>query len=61
MELEDDVKPVWSGPYTLPRVNGSIFRKEVDILVLLGVLEEANDSERESPSFAQKKIQKRIV
>ena len=32
-----------------------IFLKEVEHLVLLGVLEVANDSERESPSFSKTK------
>ena len=32
-----------------------MFRKEVEILVRLGVLEEANESELGAPSFAQPK------
>ena len=38
---------------TVPRVKKAIFRKEVDRLVLLGVVEDANDSEWGAPSFAQ--------
>ena len=44
LELKDDATTVCSRPYPLPRVHEEMFRKEVKIMVLLGVLEEANDS-----------------
>ena len=59
LELKDDTKPVCSRPYPVPRVHTTMFKKEVERIVKLGVLEEANDPEWGSPSFAQQK-QKRI-
>ena len=53
LELKDDAKPVWLWYYPVPRVKKAIFRKEVDRLVLLGVVEDANDPEWGTPSFAQ--------
>ena len=55
LELKDDVKLVCSRPYPVPRLHESMFRKEVNRLVLLGVLEEANDLEWGVPFFAQTK------
>ena len=37
-ELKEDVKPICSRPYSVPKLHEGIFKKEVDILVLLGVL-----------------------
>ena len=45
LELNDDVKPVWLRTNPVPRVHKAMFRNEVEILVKLGVIEEANDSE----------------
>ena len=55
LDLKDDAIPVCSCPYPVQRVHEAIFRKEVERLVKLGVLEELNDSEWGSPSFAQPK------
>ena len=55
LDLKDDATPVCSRPYTVPRVQASMFRKEVERLVKLGVIEEANDSEWGAPYFAQPK------
>ena len=55
LKLRDDAKPVCSQTYPLLRVHESMFRKEVERLVILGVLEEANNSEWRAPSFAQTK------
>ena len=55
LELKDDANPVCSRPYSGPRVNIAIFRKEVKRLVKLGVLKEANESEWGAPYFAQPK------
>ena len=49
------MKPICSWPYPVSKVNEDILKKEVGCLVLLGVLEVANDSECRSPSFAQPK------
>ena len=54
-ELKDDANPVCLQPYPVPRAHEAMFRKEVERLVGLGVLEEANDSKWGSPSFAQPK------
>ena len=42
-------------PYSVPRLQEAMFRKEVERLVKLGVLKEANNSEWGAPSFAQPK------
>ena len=55
LELRDDVKPVCSRNYPVPRVHEAMFRKEVKIILNLEVIEEANDSEWGAPSFAQPK------
>ena len=55
LELKDDVNPVFSRPYPVPRVYEEIFRKEADRIVKLGVLEEEDDSEWGSLSFAHPK------
>ena len=55
LELKDDTKPVCSRTYPVPRVHKEMFRKEVDIVVLLGVIKEANASEWGAPYFAQPK------
>ena len=54
------MKPVCSRPYPVTRVHEVMFKKEVKIIVILGVLEEANDSEWGAPHFAQPKA-KRVV
>ena len=55
LELKDKAKPVCSRPYTVPRVHKAMLKKEFKRLVILGVIEEANDSEWGAPSFAQPK------
>ena len=52
LELKDDANPVCSQPCPVPRVHEGTFRKKVQILVKLGVLKVANDSEWGVPSFA---------
>ena len=51
----EDAKPVCSRPYLVPKVHEEMFKKEVEHLVLLGLLEAANDSEWGSLSFDQPK------
>ena len=55
LELRDNAKPVCSRPYPVPRVQKTMFRKEVEILVNLVVLEEANYSKWGASSFAKTK------
>ena len=54
-ELKDDAQPMCSRPYLVPKVHKYMFKKEVESLVLLGVLEVENDSEWGAPYFAQPK------
>ena len=56
LELRDDAKPVCWRLYPVLRVHEAMFRKEVERIVNLGVLEEANDSECKRPSFSQTKV-----
>ena len=49
------MKPKYSQPYPVPKVHEEIFKKEVERLVLLGIIEVSNDSEWGYPSFAQPK------
>ena len=54
-KLKDNAKPIFYRPYPVPKVHEEIFKKEVEPLVLLGVLEVENNSEWGAPSFAQPK------
>ena len=45
--------PICSLPYSVPKVQKEMFKQEVEHLVILGVLELANDSEWVAPSFAK--------
>ena len=54
-EFRDNANPVCSRPYPVPRVHKAMFRKEVEILVNLGVLEKENNSEWGATYFAQPK------
>ena len=40
-------------PYPVPKLQKEMFKQEVENLVILGVLELANDSEWVAPSFAK--------
>ena len=51
-KLKEDVKPICSRPYPVPKVQKKIFKKDVERLIQLGVLEVAHDSEWGAPSFA---------
>ena len=55
LDLREDVKPVCSRPFPVPRVHESMFRKEVERIVNLGVLEELNNPKLGAPSFARSK------
>ena len=46
---------ICSRPYPVPKVHKEMFKKEAERIVLLGVLEIANDPEWGAPSFAQPK------
>ena len=59
-ELKENTKPICSRLYTVQKVHEDFF-KEVERLVLLGVLEVANDSEWGASSFAQTKHKLNLV
>ena len=52
---KEDEKPIYLQSYPVQKVHDDIFKKGVERLVLLGILEVANDSEWVSPYFAQPK------
>ena len=43
-ELKENAKPILLQPYSVLKVHEEIFKNEIECLVLLGVLEVANDS-----------------
>ena len=49
------MKLICSKPYPVPKLDKQMFKKEVEFLVLLVVLENSNDSEWGNPLFAQPK------
>ena len=55
LELKDDAKPMLSRNYPVRKVQKTMFKKEDERLVSLGVLKEANDPEWGAPYFAQPK------
>ena len=55
LKLKEGTKPIYLIPYPVPKVHKEFFKMEVERLVLLGVLEIANDSEWVAPSFVQHK------
>ena len=61
LQLKEDAKPILLRPYPEPKVHKEMFKKQVERLVLLGVLEVANDSEWGAPSFAQPKYKSNQV
>ena len=61
LDFKYNVKPICSQPYPVPTVHEEMFKKEVEILVLLGVLEVENYSELVAPSFAQPKTKSNRV
>ena len=51
-DLKENLKPICSRPFPEPKLHKEMLKKEVERLVLLGVLEVANYSERGAPYFA---------
>ncbi len=51
IDIEPDKQPVFSRPYSVPRIHLQVFKKELDHLVKLGVLVHQNESEWASPTF----------
>ena len=43
-EFKKDVKPICSLPYPVPKVKDKMFKKEVERIIILWVIEVANDS-----------------
>ena len=55
LKLKEGAKPICLIPYPVPKVHKEMFKMEVERLVLIGVIEIANDSEWGAPSFVQHK------
>ena len=51
LELQEGVKPWHGKPYPIPQVHEAALRKEVERLIMLGVLEVVLESEWGAPSF----------
>lgn len=51
IELTDEAKPVHSQAYPIPNIHYKTFKKELDYLVRIGVLEPVWLSEWASPTF----------
>ena len=60
IELQPNAKPFHSRAYPVPQVHEAAMRREVERLVMIGVLEEANDSEWGAPTFIIPKKDGRI-
>ena len=52
-KLKEDAKRIFLWPNPVPKVYEEILKKEVELVVILGVLELANYSKWGAPSFAQ--------
>ena len=51
IELKEDAKPFYKNPYPIPWIHEQTFKKELDRLCEVGVLEPKTDSEWGSPTF----------
>ena len=51
IELKDDAKPFYKNPYPIPCIHEQTFKKELDRLCEVGVLEPKTDSKWGSPTF----------
>ena len=51
IELKEDAKPFYKNPYPIPRIHEQTFKKELDRLCDVGVLEPKTDSKWGSPTF----------
>ena len=60
IELQPNAKPFHASPFPVPQVHEATLRKEVDRLVMLGVLERDNSSEWAAPTFIIPKKNKTV-
>jgi hypothetical protein len=51
IDIDPNAKPVHSRPYPVPQIHLKTFKKELNHLVKIGVLEAQQESEWASPSF----------
>jgi hypothetical protein len=51
IDIDPNTKPVHSRPYPVPQIHLKTFKKELDHLVIIGVLAAQQESEWASPSF----------
>ena len=61
LELKDDTKTVFLSQYPVTRLHKAMIRKEVNILVSLGILKSDNGSEWGALSFAKPKAKKNQI
>ena len=55
LEIKPDAKPYHGKAFPVPQINKEKFKKEIDTLVDLGVLEKDSSSQWAAPSFTQPK------
>jgi hypothetical protein len=60
IELQPNAKPFHARAYPVPQIHEAAMKREVERLVLIGVLEESNDSEWGAPTFIIPKKDGRI-
>ena len=53
-QLKENVKPICSRPYPVPKVHKEIFKRDMECF-LLGLLKNSNDSEWGAPYLLQTK------
>jgi hypothetical protein len=51
IDIDPNAKPVHSRPYPVPQIHLKTFKKELDLLVRIGVLAAQQESDWVSPSF----------
>jgi hypothetical protein len=60
IDIDPNVKPVYSRPYPVPQIHLKTFEMELDHLVRIGVLALQQESEWASPSFVTPKKDGRV-
>ena len=61
IDTDQDARPTYSQPYSIPQIHMLAFKKELDHLVEIGVLIPQNESEWASPTFIIPKKDGRVL